>query len=127
RRSSGVASRWICRHHCPSRVCARMMYCESQRLQSTDKAPFSVRGRRLKHEWRFLCDLVSLNPRLLSSPEWIPQPPVDSFRFRLHETTGLVQQDSAWAPITEHAAELRFPRFFPAVPMELYLRTPVFH
>jgi hypothetical protein len=29
--------------------------------------------------------------------------------------------------VEEHEAELRFPRFFPSVPIEAYLRRPVFH
>ena len=42
-------------------------------------------------------------------------------------TTGLVNTPAGLAPLTEHVADLHFPRFFPAIPIEAYLRRPVFH
>lgn len=83
--------------------------------------------RRLSNEWRLLNELVSLNPWLLASTEWITQHPLDSFRLRLCGLPAMVEREGLLQSISEHSVEFRFPRFYPAVPMELYLHTPAFH
>jgi hypothetical protein len=45
----------------------------------------------------------------------------------LHDTSGLVEIDGRKTMVSSHGAEIRFPRFFPYVPMEATLQRPVFH
>ncbi len=83
--------------------------------------------RRLAAEWDLLQQLAAGNPRRLAhlSGEDL------CFRLRLLETPGLVSAQHAASGseriLTEHDMRIVFPRFFPAVPLELYLDRPVHH
>ncbi|HYB62047.1 MAG TPA: ubiquitin-conjugating enzyme E2 [Methylomirabilota bacterium] len=54
-------------------------------------------------------------------------PDGDSFWLLLHGTSGVVEVDGRKALVSSHQIEIRFPRFFPYVPMEARLGRPVFH
>ena len=97
--------------------------------------PASGFVRRLTAEWALLRQLAALNEgRLtdLSGDDTI-------LRLTLHATPALVRPtvDAAQVPnllkiedaevLTEHRLELRYPRYFPSVPLELYLERPVLH
>ncbi len=98
--------------------------------------------RRLRAEWEILGQLAARNPGRLSALA------MDDtvFRLTLHATPALslngTVQDAwsepmaeSWPPgcslschlVREHQIRLEFPLFFPAVPLELYLETPVRH
>lgn len=78
--------------------------------------------RRLRNEWDLLQRLAAANPlRLtdLAAEDLI-------FRFRLRGAPAVALEDMA-ATVSVHAVRVQFPRFFPAVPMELFLDKPVLH
>ena len=90
----------------------------------------SVYQRRLRAEWDLLNRLALLNPKRLTGLE------ADDVTFRA--TLGVPRLSSGFSvavPRWEkeslerpaHAFRVSYPVHFPAVPMELFLETPVFH
>jgi hypothetical protein len=87
----------------------------------------SVYSRRVGNEWREACDLEARNTDVIR----FTPPRTDGgdtiLTVTFCRTPGLVSGPEGLTVRTEHTAELRFPRFYPAVPIEAYLRIPVFH
>lgn len=82
--------------------------------------------RRLSAEWALLHELAARNPQRIANIRSYDL----CFRLRLLQTPGLVAAENAAGAeriLSEHDVRIVFPRFFPAVPMELYLGTPVHH
>jgi hypothetical protein len=86
-----------------------------------------VRDRRIENEWALLCNAQRRYPTLLEVLGKHSGPDGDSFAILLHDTSGLVEIDGQKTLVSSHEAEIRFPRFFPYVPMEATLLRPVFH
>jgi ubiquitin-protein ligase len=87
----------------------------------------SLRRRRLDNEWRLVNELAVLNEGVLDSLKWETDSPIDRFLFRLRQTTAPVWNGTDMTCISDHSGELRFPRFFPSVPIEAYVHVPIFH
>jgi len=86
-----------------------------------------IRGRRIENEWRLLAGLAQSNPLLVGDLHRNDGPARDEFHFRLRGS-GALSADAGEPVISRtHDVLIRFPRYFPAVPMELELTTPVFH
>ena len=82
--------------------------------------------QRLAAEWDLLHRLAARNPHRLAD---LVSDDL-SFRLRLLRTPGLVAEQNASGRervLSEHDVRIVFPRFFPAMPLELYLGTPVRH
>ncbi|MFI5093005.1 MAG: ubiquitin-conjugating enzyme E2 [Candidatus Acidiferrales bacterium] len=86
-----------------------------------------VRERRIENEWALLCDAQRRYPTSLKVLGKHSGPDGDSFEILLQDTSGLVEIDEQKTLVSSHEAEIRFPRFFPYVPMEATLQRPVFH
>jgi len=85
-----------------------------------------VRARRLDNEWAFLARLVAHNPGVVEAVKRERQPDADLFHVVLHFTSGL-GLGSPRAVLTSHAVVFRYPEYYPSVPIEAFLTTPVFH
>ncbi len=80
--------------------------------------------RRLRNEWLLLDGLAGCNPGRITGARLQP----GTIRFLLHGPSALPASDRAsGCLLTEHATRIEFPVHFPAVPMEMFLETPVFH
>lgn len=84
--------------------------------------------RRVDEEWNLLQKLAERNPGVVELVGRRRLADGDLFEVALHQTAGIV----GWRgtePVLErsHRVLLRFPRFFPAVPIEATLASPVFH
>ncbi|HKM80732.1 MAG TPA: ubiquitin-conjugating enzyme E2 [Candidatus Acidoferrum sp.] len=86
-----------------------------------------VRDRRIENEWALLSDAQRRHPALLEVLGKQSGPDGDSFIVLIHGTSGLSLLEGCKALISSHRVEIRFPRFFPYVPMEATLQRPVFH
>lgn len=87
-----------------------------------------VRARRLASEWEDLRDLASCNTDVIRVAGPVRDGESSVLTVTLCQTAGLVEgNDGELQRIEEHVADFHFPRFFPAVPIEAYLRRPVFH
>lgn len=71
-----------------------------------------LRNRRLENEWDLLGLLAQANPENLQVVGRNRETDGDWFQVILHQT---------------HAAGFRFPDLFPSVPIEAFLKQPVFH
>ena len=85
------------------------------------------RERRIENEWALLSNAQTRQPALLEVLGRQSGPDGDSFAILLHDTSGLVEVAEQKCLVSSHAAKIRFPRFFPYVPMEAVLERPVFH
>ena len=83
-----------------------------------ESSPFE---RRLRAEWRLLRSLAALNPGRLTGL----RADDTTFYVTLEGTPALPLADGPALP--QHALRVAFPRYFPAVPMELFLSAPVRH
>ena len=79
--------------------------------------------RRLSAEWALLLALVERNPDRLHRPTAHDT----SFFVTLSGLTVSLPHESAGPPLSSHDIRIDYPVHFPAVPMELYLHTPVLH
>ena len=89
-------------------------------------SPLSPTERRLRREWDLLKSLVRLNPDRLRHASAQDA----TFHVHLSKTPALaLTSGSAGSSdlLLEHRLRLFYPRFFPAVPLELYLERPVRH
>jgi len=84
-----------------------------------------VRARRLDNEWGYLARLVEHNPGVLEAVKREEQPDADLFHVVLHRTSALSL--STRAVIEVHPVVFRYPEYYPSVPIEAFLATPVFH
>jgi hypothetical protein len=85
-----------------------------------------VRARRLDNEWAFLARLVEHNPGVLEAVKRESQPDADLFQVILHRTSAL----SLARPrsiLTTHPVVFRYAEYYPSVPIEAFLATPLFH
>ena len=87
----------------------------SQPLEST---PFE---RRLREEWVLLAELAARNPERLTDMA------ADDTTFWVTLRATPARSLEGELVIDRHRLRLEYPRFFPALPLELYLETPVFH
>jgi Ubiquitin-conjugating enzyme len=86
-----------------------------------------LRQVRVSNEWKLLQEVVSLNPSLVEILERRSGPEKDAFRVALRQTGGIIQTGATRELVFSHTAEIGFARFFPSVPIEAHLATPVFH
>lgn len=86
-----------------------------------------LRDRRIENEWALLHDAQRSRGSLLELSGRQSGPDGDSFGLLLHETSGIVEIDGRKVLVSSHRVEIRYPRFFPYVPMEGRLGRPVFH
>jgi hypothetical protein len=87
----------------------------------------SVSQRRLANEWRDAQHLVTCNTDVIRVEPPRAEGDETTFTVTLRQTGGLLRIPGGLRLCEEHVAVLRFPRFFPAAPIEAYLATPVFH
>jgi len=83
--------------------------------------------RRVDNEWDLLMHLQRSNPSVLQHLTRHSSPDADTFKLALLETGGITIQNGRLLLTYSHTSEIRFPRFFPSVPIEVRLGTPVFH
>jgi ubiquitin-protein ligase len=87
-----------------------------------------MRERRINNEWLLLEELRAVNTeRLLALAR-----DSDSFSLTLRETPALRERPQApedWKASvrTTHSVRISFPRFYPAMPCEVYVDDSVFH
>jgi hypothetical protein len=82
-----------------------------------------LRRQRIENEWTILGQMAAANsPRLEVKIRC-----QDEFLLVLHETPAPIVQDGEIKLASEHELRISFARFFPAVPLEVYLTRPVFH
>jgi hypothetical protein len=86
-----------------------------------------LRQVRVSNEWKLLQEVVSLNPSLVEILDRRSGPEQDVFRVTLRQTGGVIQTGATKELVFSHTAEIGFARFFPSVPIEVHLATPVFH
>jgi ubiquitin-protein ligase len=86
-----------------------------------------LRERRIRNEWELLQAFKGRNPCTLHVLEHCCTGEDDTFYCTLEQTSGIVIRDGIKVLERSHLAELRFPRFFPSVPIEARLAIPVFH
>ncbi len=88
----------------------------------------SLYERRVEQEWKLLGRLAERNPGIVEVAARRRRADGDEFEVVLHKTAGIVGWRGA-EPVVEHSHRVifRFPRFFPAVPLEANLVRPVFH
>lgn len=82
-----------------------------------------VRERRIKNEWLLLQKLAAANPNTISLLKYSGI----SFLLQLDKTPAFVKEDSQINITDQHVVELIFRPLFPSVPIEAYLKRPVFH
>ena len=91
-------------------------------------AEATLYSRRIEQEWSLLQELARINPKVLEIVERRRQADGDLFRIVLHETCSIAGwKGSDPVLVRSHPATFRFPRFFPSVPIEAIVVTPVFH
>lgn len=82
-----------------------------------------LRKQRIENEWELLQHLAEANPSLLTIHKRRP----NDFLLTLHETPAAARVNNEIKTCSDHEVCLSFARFFPTVPIEAYLRRPVFH
>jgi ubiquitin-protein ligase len=88
----------------------------------------SVRARRLDNEWKLLAQLVEHNPGVLEPIRRETLPDADVFHVILHRTSALALGDPPrLMEFASHTVAFRYLSFYPSVPIEAFLATPVFH
>jgi len=86
-----------------------------------------LRTRRVANEFDLLKKLEEANPGVLAVLGRSSGPDGDRVAVAIHQTEGLVQGGDGLAACDSHEAEFQFPELFPAVPIEAFLKRPVFH
>ena len=74
-----------------------------------------------------LLKLRDRNPSGIHLDRWTQTPGSDSFVLSLLNTTGLRRDRGGIVPVESHEIEYRFARFFPAVPVEAWLKQAILH
>jgi hypothetical protein len=96
-------------------------------MTSTSSGP-SIRARRLEQEWRLLQEFAGANAGLLEVLGRRTAFPTEEFEVRLHLSPAITDPNRPdLGVLTVHDIRLSFPRFFPTMPIEAYLKQPVFH
>lgn len=88
---------------------------------------FLLRVRRIENEWALLSDVERSRRSLLELSGRSAGPDGDSFEIALHGTCGILGTGGQKEIVSSHRVEIRFPRFFPSMPIEARLERPVFH
>jgi len=86
-----------------------------------------LREVRVRNEWEVLRQVALLNPSFVEILDCRSAPEEDLFRVTLHQACGIVQVGATREFVFSHTAEICFARFFPSVPIEVHLATPIFH
>lgn len=86
-----------------------------------------LRFRRLNNEWLSIEQLACENGGVLALQERTTRGPHEIFSLVITQTEGLRAARNGFQLVSAHAFELRFPRFYPSVPIEAYLSQPLFH
>ena len=88
----------------------------------------TVRAQRIEQEWNLLNELMELNPEYLRLLGRKSRPNEETFFVQLFASPG-IEQIGDDGPILrdEHTLRLCFPRFYPDVPIECYVKEPLFH
>ena len=87
----------------------------------------TLRDRRLANEWQLLEEAERVNPPILEISGRETHGEDDVFHVILHQACGIILREGQKVLAQSHAAAIRFPRFFPSVPIEASLSVPVFH
>ncbi|HTR36640.1 MAG TPA: hypothetical protein VMH80_12100 [Bryobacteraceae bacterium] len=85
-----------------------------------------VRARRLDNEWAYLARLVVHNPGVLEAVRREKQPDAEVFHVALNRTSAL-SLGRPTVVLASHQVVFRYPEYYPSVPIEAFLATPVFH
>jgi ubiquitin-protein ligase len=85
------------------------------------------RSRRLAAERALLERVAALNPEVLSFRGVSRSGADEEWLVDLRETEAIAGLEGGPERRREHTVRLRFPRFYPAQPLEAYLEQPVFH
>jgi ubiquitin-protein ligase len=87
-----------------------------------------LRADRIDKEWTLLTRLAAANPDRVEVVGRAPSPTDDTFHVRLHASPGVESaKDDRVATRDSHTLQLRFTRFYPEVPIDCYVREPLFH
>lgn len=86
-----------------------------------------MRARRIENEWKLLQELEARNPAILQVLKRGLGPVGEFFRVGLNRTAGPIRVQGGILVRDSHQIEFSFPRFFPAVPIEATLQSPIFH
>ncbi len=86
----------------------------------------TVYQRRVEQEWRLLQLLANTNPAIIESVRRAQEVRGAVFSFSLQRTRALVGSLGDFQFRDSHAVMLHFPEFFPSVPIEASLVSPVF-
>jgi len=82
-----------------------------------------LRRQRIENEWTIVGQMAAANaPRLQ-----VKKRCGDQFLLVLRETHAPIVQDGEIQLVSEHELRISFARFFPTMPLEVYLTRPVFH
>jgi ubiquitin-protein ligase len=87
----------------------------------------SLYERRVEQEWRLLHGLAAANSQLLAIDGRRIQDGDEVFQFTIFETAALIGDANGLQVRNTHTVAVRFPAFFPSVPLELSLGGAVFH
>ena len=87
----------------------------------------TVHQRRIEQEWKLLQALAEHNPELLQDCRRDIEAGDPVFSFQLRRTQALIEEAGQLRVQDDHRVNIHFPRFFPAVPLEVSLLRPVFH
>ena len=87
-----------------------------------------VRLERIEHEWNLLNQLRELNPNSLRLLGRKSRPTEETFLMQLSSSPGIESIVAGRPSIREeHTLRLCFPRFYPDVPIECYVKETLFH
>ena len=87
----------------------------------------SLHHRRIEQEWQLLQLLSKENSELLRDCTRSADIDHQLFRFQLRKSQALVGDSGVLQIQDTHWVTVSFPRFFPAVPLEVSVARPVFH
>ncbi len=87
-----------------------------------------MRARRIENEWSLLARLAEYNPGIVEVVRREVLPDADVFHVVLHRTSALaLEPPHALLESASHTVRFRYPSYYPSVPIEAFLATPVFH
>jgi ubiquitin-protein ligase len=87
-----------------------------------------LRSDRIEREWKLLGRLARANPSRVEVLDRQSVASEETFRVKLHESPGLSHASGERLYRRDsHTVSLRFPRFYPDVPIECYVEERLFH
>ena len=88
----------------------------------------TVRLERIQQEWNLLSQLSDLNPKSFKLLGRKSRPTEETFLMQLLRSPGIEALfDDTPSVREDHTIRLCFPRFYPDVPIECYVKEPMFH